>query len=137
LQTLRKRNCSLSSLVLNSVLFWKLLVFQIPTQYIRDFASFNVCSFKQKLPLLHALQLVMFFALTLMHLEPELLFLTTFYNDYFLLIKYVLIVLDVNVSIHIFFSPHNVPMNFHYCLSCLVLSVCMCSFVSIFFAVIL
>jgi hypothetical protein len=73
------------TLVLNSVLFWRLLIFEFLLIYQNYLCSISAVV---KTVLLDALQLQMLSVGTLTYLEPKMFLLIMFYNLYFLVINY-------------------------------------------------
>jgi hypothetical protein len=72
------------TLVLNSVLFWKLLVFEFLLGVSETFLCMVSALQVKSVPVLDALHLLMFVGM-LMYLEPKLFFLFIFYSGTFLL----------------------------------------------------
>jgi hypothetical protein len=74
------------TLVLNSVLFWKLLVFEVLLGTLETLFCSVSAPHVKIVPLLDALQLLMLFAGILTYSEPEM-FSTIFYNGLSIILK--------------------------------------------------
>jgi hypothetical protein len=79
---------------------------QFPAWYIRDFRLFNVRFSSIIVLLLHALQLLMLFAGTLVYLETKLFLLIVFYTGTFLIIK-ILIAFNMSVCVFYFHTAYG------------------------------